>query len=80
MDNKEQEVAVIQQENDDPGRKFAIALVITVLITASFILFFWLGSNNAKLDTYNREMQEYYESKVQEVGGQNTVLDIYKAE
>ena len=67
MENKGR-VEVIQQGNNESNRKFAIAMVIAVLIVAAFMLFFWLGYSNAKQETYNRDMQEYYESKVQESG------------
>lgn len=78
MDNKER-VEAIQQGNNESDRKFAIAMVIAVLIVAAFMLSFWLGYSNAKQETYNREMQEYYESKIQETGV-NTALDFNKAE
>jgi flagellar basal body-associated protein FliL len=78
MDNKGR-VEVIQQGNNESDRKFAIAMVIAVLVVAAFMLFFWLGYSNAKQETYNREMQEYYESKIQETGV-NTELDFNKAE
>ena len=58
MDNKGR-VEVIQQGNNESNRKFAIAMVIAVLIVAAFMLFFWLGYSNAKQETYNREMQEF---------------------
>lgn len=78
MDNKGR-VEVIQQGNNESDRKFAIAMVIAVLIVAALMLSFWLGYSNAKQETYNREMQEYYESKIQETGV-NTALDFNKAE
>ena len=67
MDNKGR-AEVIQHGNNESDRKFAIAMMIAVLIVAAFMLFFWLGYSNAKQETYNRDMQEYYESKVQESG------------
>ena len=79
MDNKGR-AEVIQQGNNESDRKFAIAMVIAVLIVAAFMLFYWLGYSNVKQETYNREMQEYYESKIQESGVQSTALDFYKAE
>ncbi len=78
MDNKGR-AEVIQQGNNESDRKFAIAMAIAVLIVAAFMLFYWLGYSNAKQETYNREMQEYYESKIQETGV-NTALDFNKAE
>ena len=78
MDNKGW-VEAIQHGNNESDRKFAIAMVIAVLVVAAFMLFFWLGYSNAKQETYNREMQEYYESKIQETGV-NTALDFNKAE
>ena len=78
MDNKGR-VEAIQQGNNESNRKFAIAMAIAVLIVAAFMLSFWLGYSNAKQETYNREMQEYYESKIQETGV-NTALDFNKAE
>ena len=79
MDNRGR-VEAIQQGNNESNRKFAIAMVIAVLIVAALMLFYWLGYSNAKQETYNREMQEYYESKIQESGVQSTALDFYKAE
>ena len=79
MDNKGR-AEVIQQGNNESDRKFAIAMAIAVLIVAAFMLFFWLGYSNAKQETYNREMNEYYESKIQEAEGQSAGLDFYKAE
>ena len=79
MDNKGQKAA-IQQKNNETDRKFAIAMMIAVLIVSAFMLFFWWGYSNAKQETYNREMQEYYESKIQESNVQSTTLDFYKAE
>ena len=79
MDNKER-VAAIKQGNNESDRRFAIAMMIAVLIVSAFMLFFWLGYSNAKQETYNREMQEYYESKIQESEVQSTALDFYKAE
>ena len=78
MDNKGR-AEVIQQGNNESDRKFAIAMAIAVLIVAAFMLFYRLGYSNAKQETYNREMQEYYESKIQETGV-NTALDFNKAE
>lgn len=79
MDNKGR-VEVIQQGNNESDRKFAIAMMIVVLIVSAFMLFLWLGYSNAIQETYNREMQEYYESKIQESGVQSTALDFNKAE
>ena len=80
MDNKGLKAAAIQQKNNESDRKFAIAMMIAVLIVAASMLFLWLGYSNAEQETYNREMQEYYESKIQESGVQSTALDFYKAE